>query len=127
MTSSELDNLVRIGRLKVEPPSRVEFEGLLKAGRAKLADAKKKTLSLDSRFDLAYGAAHAFSLAALRAVGYRSENRTVVFQVLPYTLGTPMEYVRTLAKAHTVRNAAEYEGYLDADDRLVADVIAGQR
>ena len=28
MTSLELDNLVRIGKLKREPPSRREFDGL---------------------------------------------------------------------------------------------------
>jgi hypothetical protein len=30
-------------------------------------------------------------------------------------------------KAHTARNQAEYEGLLQADERLVADVIAAAR
>jgi len=47
MTSPELENLVRSGHL-----------------------------SLEGRFDLAYNAAHALALAALRHRGYRSDNRT---------------------------------------------------
>jgi hypothetical protein len=44
MTPSELENLVRVGQLEREPP------------------------------DLAYGAAHALSLAALILRGYRCDN-----------------------------------------------------
>lgn len=123
MPSPELENLVRAGQLKREAPSAPEFEGLVRSGKARLADAKKKTLALESRFDLAYNAAHALALAALRHEGYRSENRYLVFQVLPHTLGLDLPQVRVLAKAHTVRNAAEYEGYLEADERLVEDLV----
>ena len=49
----------------------------------------KDSLSLDSRFDLAYNAAHAFSLAALRWHGYRSEHRYTVFQCLGESHGIP--------------------------------------
>jgi hypothetical protein len=38
LTSPELENLVRIGKLKREPPSVPEFEGLLRSGAARLAD-----------------------------------------------------------------------------------------
>lgn len=75
MTSSELENLVKIGQLKREPASAVEIEGLLRSGEARLADAANVDLSLESRFDLAYNAAHALALAALRRLGYRSSNR----------------------------------------------------
>jgi type I restriction enzyme M protein len=37
------------------------------------------TLALESRFDLAYDAAHALSFAALRWHGYRSGNRYIVW------------------------------------------------
>lgn len=43
-------------------------------------------LAFESRFDLAYNAAHSFALAALRYHGYRTDKRFVVFQVLPCTL-----------------------------------------
>jgi hypothetical protein len=80
-------------------------------------------LSLESRFDLAYNAAHALSLAALRRKGYRSENRYIVFQLLPLTTGVPTSVWRILAKCHGIRNTAEYEGIIDLDDRLVLSLI----
>jgi hypothetical protein len=58
----ELDNLVRIHRLKAEVVSRIEFEGLVRSGLARLRDAQNSTLSPESRFDLAYNAAHALAL-----------------------------------------------------------------
>ena len=83
MTSPELENLARIGKLKREPPSAAEFYGLLRSGEVRLADAANPALAPESRFDLAYNAAHALALAALRRLGYRSENRYLVFQTLP--------------------------------------------
>lgn len=80
MTPSELDNLVRIGQLAEQPPTREELEGLLRFGGRRLADAERSQLSLESRFDLTYNAAHSIALAALRARGYRSGSRRLVFQ-----------------------------------------------
>ena len=73
MSKEALNNLAGIGKLKIEPPARSEFEGLLRSGQHRLNDAEIAALSLESRFDLAYNAAHAFALAALRWHGYRSE------------------------------------------------------
>jgi hypothetical protein len=123
VTSGELRNLVRAGQLKPEPPAPAEIAGLRRSGEARLADAAKKGLSLESRFDLAYNAAHALSLAALRISGYRSENRYIVFQCLPLTLGLPASTWRVLAKCHGLRNQAEYEGVLDVNERLVTDLV----
>jgi len=124
MPSTELENLVRTGQLKQERPVPGEFNGLVQSGKARLTDARKKSLAFDSRFDLAYNAAHALALAALRWHGYRSENRYLVFQVLPHTAGVGAPLVRTLAKAHALRNTAEYEGHLEADDRLLEDLVS---
>lgn len=124
MTSPELDNLVRIGKLKQEPPSEEEIEGLLRSAEERLNDAGRPELSYSSRFDLAYNAAHALALVALRHAGYRSDNRYLVFQALAYTVGMAPEKWRILAKAHERRNLAEYEGYLEHDDRLLAELIA---
>jgi hypothetical protein len=120
--TSPLENLVGRG-LAVEPPSPVEFEGLKSSGLARLKDASNSDNSLEGRFDLAYNAAHALSLAALRHHGYRPEKRYVVFQVLPHTLGLGPEVWRVLAKAHSLRNTGEYEGTFDIDERIVEDVI----
>lgn len=62
----QLDNLVRIRQLKAEAAAQSEIDGLTRSGKARLKDAQTESLSLDGRFDLAYNAAHAFSLAALR-------------------------------------------------------------
>jgi hypothetical protein len=118
-----LTNLARIGQLATEPGDPGELAGLITSGEERLTDARNEQLALSSRFDLAYNAAHAFSLAALRRHGYRSDNRYLVFQVLPHTLGMPPEVWRVLAKAHDVRNIAEYEGHLEADETLVQSLI----
>jgi hypothetical protein len=52
-----------------------EFAGLKQSGLRRLVDAENPANSPESRFDLAYNAAHALSLAALRRAGYRSTNR----------------------------------------------------
>jgi len=127
MTSPELENLARIGKLKREPLAPAEFEGLLRSGQARLADAERDDLSPESRFDLAYNAAHALSLAALRRCGFRADNRYLVFQALPHSLDQPASVWRVLARAHELRNRAEYEGVVDIDERLLSDVLLATR
>jgi hypothetical protein len=123
--SSPLDNLSGAGKpLQQEPFDANEFAGLVRSGIARLKDARNTTLALESRFDLAYNAAHSLSLAALRRMGYRSGNRYIVFQVLPHTLGLGAEVWRVLDKCHNTRNLGEYEGMLDVDERLVTNLIA---
>lgn len=111
------------GHLKREAPIRTEFEGLIRSAAARLADAQKAELSPESRFDLAYNAAHALSLAALRWHGYRAEKRYIVFQALAHTLGSPAASWRLLAKCHQERNRAEYEGVGDIDRALLAGLL----
>ena len=124
MTSPELENLARTGALTREAAASDEISGLRSSGEARLRDAANPALSLESRFDLAYNAAHALALAALRRLGYRPRNRYVVFQVLTHTLSIPASKWRMLAKAHDLRNMSEYEGSLDIDERFVEDMIA---
>ena len=123
MAHDKLDNLVKIGKLKAEEPADEEVAGLIRSGLARLADAKNKSLNIESRFDLAYNAAHALSLAALRAHGYRAESRYIVFQCLLHTLDLPNEQWRVLDQAHRKRNIAEYEGDIDVDEQLVDAVV----
>ncbi|MFC1657067.1 hypothetical protein ACFL2P_00640 [Candidatus Moduliflexota bacterium] len=124
MTSKELENLAKTGKLKVEPGDRQEFDGLLRSAHARLADAKIESLSIESRFDLAYNASHALALAALRWHGYRSENRYLVFQALQHTAGLGPEVWRVLSLCHDRRNRAEYQGHVDIDEQLVADLVS---
>jgi hypothetical protein len=118
-----LSTLDRHRDLAKEAPDAKEFDGLVRSGLARLRDAEKQENSLESRFDLAYGAAHALCLAALRYHGYRASKRYIVFQVLPDTLGLGPEVWRVLSKCHDMRNRTEYEGALDVDERLVADLV----
>ena len=123
--TSAFDKLTGQGKpLKTEPPDGAEFAGLVRSGQVRLRDAKNKKLSLESRFDLAYNAAHSLCLAALRWCGYRSTQRYVVFQLLPHTLGLGPEVWRVLSKCHDIRNLGEYEGLVDVDERIVEDLIS---
>ncbi len=113
MSKKELENLVRINRLKAEPGSRGEFAGMLKSARTRLADAQNESLDPDSQFDL-----HRLALAALRQQGYRSENRITVFQTLVHTLGSDNADVQIFLKDNE-RNLAEYEGRMEIDEGLL--------
>lgn len=123
MSSKELDNLVRVGTLKRENANQKEFNGLLDSGRKRLADAKVAGLSPEGKFSLAYDAAHAFSLAAVRWRGYRPNKRFIVFQALQHTLGLKAEIWRVLDEAHRRRNVVEYEGSFEVDEQLLVDLL----
>jgi len=123
MANEYLDSLAARGLLKPEAPTDDEVSGLVRSGAARLADAKNADLSLESRFDLAYNAAHALSLAGLRLAGYRANNRYLVFQCLGHTLGLSNEKWRVIDQAHRKRNLAEYEGAIDIDESLVEALI----
>jgi hypothetical protein len=123
MGKPELDNLVRIKRLKLEPGSRAEFDGMVRSARTHLADAQNESIDTDSQFDLAYGAAHRLALAALRQHGYRSEDRITVFQTLIHTVNSDRTDIQIFLKAHNERNLAEYEGRTEINVQLLADLI----
>jgi hypothetical protein len=124
MSRPELDNLVRIGQLKVEPRNEMEVRRMLAMARTRLADAHLSGLSMDGRFIGAYNAAHAAALAALRWHGYRSDNRYVVFQCLAHTLNWSASRWRVLDLAHQKRNLAEYEGFLEIEESSITELCA---
>jgi hypothetical protein len=124
MTSLPLENLCKTGGLKAEPANPREINGLLRSAKARLHDAQSPALAIESRFDLAYNASHALALAALRACGYRSDNRYLVFQCLQHTLDIKPEIWRVLTQCHQRRNLAEYEGYLEIDEQFLTELIA---
>ena len=120
----QLDNLVKINQLKLEAPDQKEFDGLLESGRRQLRDAQVEGLSSEGKFSLAYGAAHAFSVAAIRWYGYRSSNRHTVFKCLQYTVGFEAAQWRVLDECHRQRNLAEYQGELEITEQLLAELLA---
>ena len=123
MSLLQLDNLIKTGKLKAEPYNEKEYSDLVHSGQGRLQDSLKSDLSLESRFLLAYNAAHSFSLAALRWHGYRSTNRYVVFLALEHTLGVSSEIWRVLDLCHNRRNVAEYEGHLEVDEQLLRELV----
>ena len=124
MTHEQLDNLVNEGRLKKEASAKQGIANLISNGEARLRDAKNEQLSEESRFDLAYNAAHALSLAALLIMGYRpNRNRYVVFECLEHTLGISDEIRCILDSAHRTRNFVEYEGGNEFNGELIETII----
>lgn len=122
-SKARLENLVRINQLKSEPAVGEEINGLIHSAKPRLKDAGNKSLSLESRFDLAYNAVHSLCLAGLRRHGYRSENRFTVFQCSSDTLGLKPIDSRILGDAHRKRNNAEYSGDVDIDEAVVSAML----
>lgn len=116
--------MVRTGGLKAEPADKNECIGLVRSALDRLLDGHNSALSYASRFDLAYNAAHALALAAMRLKGCRSDRRYLVFQCLPHTLNLDKVRVRLFALCHERRNLAEHEGYMDIDDALLTSTEA---
>jgi hypothetical protein len=122
-----LENLAKIGKLKAELPDQGEFDGLLRAAGRKLLDAGNPALSPDSRFILAYDAAHSLALAALRWHGFRAENRYIVFQLLGSTASIPIAKWRLLDNCHQKRNVALYDGEFAEDEKLISELAETTR
>lgn len=59
----------------------------------------------------------------MRLQGYRSDRRYLVFQCLPHTINLDKVQVRLFALCHERRNLAEYEGYMDVDEALLAELL----
>lgn len=127
MSKPELENLVKIKQLKPEPATRKEYDGMLKSAQRGLTDAQNESIETDSQFDLAIEAAHKLALASLRLEGYRSENRVTVFQTLVHTVGLNNADLQIFLKAHNERNLAAYQGRVDIDEKLLADLIAATK
>jgi hypothetical protein len=127
----ELDNLVAIRQLKVEPTSEAEVATLLQRASTLLSDAGNTALAPVSRFNLAYDAAFALATAALRLRGYRPDeargHRAVVFQSLPHSVGAPLELWSALSAAHDRRNALAYSAAMPPSQAEVADLLAHTR
>jgi hypothetical protein len=110
---SNLENLARAKQLNAEPPDEREIANLLAAADGFLRDAQRPDNSVNSRFSLAYNAAHSLALAALRSAGFRpssSGHRRILFQTLEFTAGASQELWLALAQHHDRRNKIEYEG-----------------
>jgi len=133
-----LDNLVGRGLEKAAADREELARYLARIGR-KLADSRQGSISLDSRFDLAFEALLQIALAALRANGYRTTSaaghQQLALQALPKSLGLDAERVRALEEFRKKRSAglylaafepsaAEVEALVRAVERLQKDLAA---
>lgn len=133
-----LDNLVGRG-LEKAAADREELSRYLERIGRKLADSRQQSISLDSRFDLAFEALLQIALAALRANGYRTTSAAghhqLALQALPKSLGTDAVRVRALDEFRKKRSAglylaefepssAEVEALVRAVERLRKDLVA---
>jgi hypothetical protein len=124
--SLNLENLARAKKLNAEPPSAEQIGRLLASAETQLRDSRNTSLGAPSRFMLAYNAAHALALAALREAGYRPSSaghRKIIFQVLDATADAPPELWRALDRYHDRRNASEYEGAPPATTVEAEDMV----
>ena len=118
-----LENLEKIRLLLPLKRSETEFIQLIEKARDFHKDSKREELSIQSRFQLAYEASFALSLAALRWYGYRpSDKRYVAFQALRHTVGLDSE-IPLLIKAHGMRNENEYDAEPFDDLRFLEELI----
>lgn len=69
--TSPLENLAnQTAQLTAEPFDQKEYQGLIRSGQTRLTDAQNSSLSLESRFDLAYN-------ARMRSASRRSGARAI--------------------------------------------------
>lgn len=122
-----LENLIGKG-LQREHTSQAEIARFLAKITIKLKDAQNETLSLDTRFDIAYEALLQIGLAALRANGYRPDSRgghhVLALQTLVTTINYPQEKTRLLDEFRRQRGLGLYDGSFDPSAAEVATVIA---
>jgi hypothetical protein len=77
MATEALENLARIGQLKVEPRNKIEIDRLISIAKTRLADARVLHLSSEGRFISAYSAGHAAHW--LLCVGTVTEVKQLIF------------------------------------------------
>ena len=121
-----LDNLVGRG-LEKEATDSAEIARFLVKIVRKLADSRSQTISLDSRFDLAWEAVLQIGLAALRANGFRTTSQAghqaMAIQTLDQSIGLPKERIRLLETFRKNRSAGLYEGTFEPSSVEVESLI----
>ena len=121
-----LENLIGKG-LDSEPANRVEIKRLLDKIVTKLADAEVESISLETRFDIAYEALLQIGLVALRSHHLRPNSRgghhAIALQSLPLTIGYPREKVRLLDEFRKQRAAGLYDGSFSPSESELRELI----
>ena len=123
-----LENLLKIGQLKLHASEPAEIERLLVAARRNLRDAHVTSISPETRFDAAYKAIMQSALAALMMHGYRPDtnrpgHHMTVIQTLPLTIAVEGKRIIVLDTLRRQRNVADYTGD-DIDETTAQHCIA---
>jgi hypothetical protein len=126
-----LENLARIGKLKVHSASRDEAAKLIAAARRNLKETQIPAISPETRFDLAYKAIMQCGLLALMANGFRPStnepgHHATVIQTLPTTLGIEAERMVVLDKLRRTRNLSDYTGDGVSEEEAASCVRAAE-
>src|SRR5262249_22517741 len=103
-----LQNLLKIGQLKIHPPDAREIEQLLVAARRNLRDAHVTSISPETRFDAAYKAVMQSGLAALMMHGYRSR---ATGERRSFLAGLAAAWSRPLTKISKLRCSSHSHGF----------------
>lgn len=109
-----LQNLVGVS-LEVVAPSKQTIRRLLDGAARHIADAKVKSISVETRFGSAYTAIRMLADAGLHAHGYRTltsrpGHHQTAIQTLTLTLGLDARTVVRLDVLRRQRNLTEYTG-----------------
>lgn len=122
-----LNNLVGRGLEKAESDSE-ELGRYLERIQRKLSDSRQSSISLDSRFDIAFEALLQIALAALRANGYRTTSgaghQQLAIQALPKSIGVGAADVRALEEFRKKRSAGLYLAEFEPSEAEVDALIA---
>ncbi|MGE4242412.1 hypothetical protein [Ramlibacter sp.] len=130
MSSTNFQNLEKLGKLKPHEPRLHDVESSLRVGKEELQDAKRTANSLTTRYKAANDAAHGFLLIALMARGYRTTSdpghRQVLYELLPVLVPGATAAKDSLDRAARTRNRLIYEGSeIDISEGMIEDVIDG--
>ena len=121
-----LDNLVGKGLEKAETDAD-EVARYLTMIESKLKDRKNSSISLVSRFDLAFESLLQAAVLSLRANGYRTTSQAghqqLAIQTLPKSIGLDAAEVRTLEEYRRKRSAGLYEADYSPTEEEVKSVI----
>lgn len=121
-----LDNLIGRG-LERAGSDTEELARYLERIRRKLQDSRQPTISLDSRFDVAFEAMLQIALAALRANGYRTTSgaghQQLAIQALPKSIGVSAADMRALDEFRKKRSAGLYLAEFEPSEAEVVALI----
>jgi hypothetical protein len=122
-----LENLIGKG-LQREPASAEEIHRFLARIIHQLGGCPKGTISLDSRFDLAYEALLQIGLVALRANNLRPDSRgghhILALQTLNTSIGYPREKLRLLDEYRRQRAIGLYDGSFEPTQAEFNELLA---